>query len=327
MTAKKSSYLAFAALAVVIVYWRIDSELLAALFSFLILDLTFKQTIRVMPRSPARWISLGIFFAFSVFFIWMLTLFFRLSLMRVPEIVSSLLPRLNSFAASYGLTLPESLQDLKGIAVTAMADHAQALTKTSGLLTKSIFEIIASVIVALLFYLHATRGISARVKNKNAENLLDDFVREFGQRIGIFMEGFEKIFWIQILLAVFRSVATACFLLVMGMPWTHFLLVATFVLSVIPILGAFASSTLIIAAALSLSPHMAALTLVFLLALHETEYLFYTRLAGTGFAVPSWLILAGLLIGEKCLGLTGLILAPAVIHYLREELRRSPSSC
>ena len=323
--ARKISYWAIAVFAAAAVYWHLSSELLAGLFSFFVLDLTYKRLSRALPRVAARWTSLGVFLVCSVFFVWMLGVFVELSATRVPEMISIILPRLNALAAQYGLSMPGSLDDLRGVIISAVVEHAQALTKTSGALTRELFEILVSVLVAILFHLNVSRR--ARIGGDAAprDNLLYAFLLEFAERARIFVGGFETIFRIQILLAVFRCAVLAVFLLLTRMPWTHFLLVATFLLSVIPNVGAFTSSALILAAAFTVSFHAAIGTLVFLLVLHQAEYLIYSRLAGTGFALPTWIILLGLLIGEKCMGLAGLILAPVVIHYLREELRQLPS--
>ncbi len=301
------------------VYWRMSSELLAGLFSFLILDLSYKRLSQTLPRQAARWVSLAVFLVFAVFFAWMLGIFIDLSVQRVPEMVSLILPRLNSLATDYGLSLPGTLEDLRGMIIAAIAQNAQALTKTSGLLTKDVFEILASVVAAALFHLRATK--KTKPVAPATDDLLGGFVREFSLRARTFVEGFETLFRIQIYMTVFRCAVLAALLLLSRLPWAHFLLVSTFLLSVIPVVGAFTSSALILAAALSVSFHMAAGTLVLLLILHQAEYLLYTKLAGAGFALPTWLVLLGLLLGEKCLGLAGLILAPVIIHYLREELR------
>jgi len=322
--ARKISYWAIAVFAAAAVYWQLSSALLAGLFSFFVLDLTYKRLSRTLPRAAARWASLGVFLVSSVFFVWMLGVFIKLSATRVPEMISIVLPRLNALATRYGLSMPGSLEDLRGVIISAVVEHAQALTKTSGVLTRELFEILVSVLVAILFHLSVLRKANIRSDAAPRNNLLGAFLVEFAQRTRIFVGGFETIFRIQILLAVFRCAVLAVFLLLTRMPWMHFLLVATFLLSVIPIVGAFTSSALILAAAFTVSFHAAIGTLVFLLILHQAEYLIYSRLVGTGFALPTWIILLGLLIGEKCLGLAGLILAPVVIHYLREELRLLP---
>ncbi|MDE1977052.1 MAG: AI-2E family transporter [Elusimicrobia bacterium] len=323
--ARKASYWTIAVFAAAAVYWQLSSELLAGLFSFFVLDLTYKRLSRALHRSAALWTSLGAFLVSSVFFVWMIVVFVKLSATRVPEMISVVLPRLNALASSYGLSMPGSLEDLRAVIMSAVVEHAQALTKTSGVLTRELFEILVSILVAILYHLSAFRKEGAWADAESQGGFLDSFLSEFSERVRIFVGGFETIFRIQILLAVFRCAVLAIFLLVTRLPWMHFLLVATFLLSVIPIVGAFSSSALILAAAFTGSFHAALGTLIFLLILHQAEYLIYSRLAGTGFALPTWIILLGLLIGEKCMGLAGLILAPVVIHYLREEMRRAPA--
>ena len=42
-------------------------------------------------------------------------------------------------------------------------------------------------------------------------------------------------------------------------------------------------------------------------------------------SAPTWAILLALLVGEATLGVTGVILAPTLLYYVREELRSVPA--
>jgi predicted PurR-regulated permease PerM len=92
----------------------------------------------------------------------------------------------------------------------------------------------------------------------------------------------------------------------------------------IPIAGNVLSNTLIVASALTVSDKMALFALIFLVVIHKAEYFLNSHIIGSRISTPMWATLLGLLIGEALMGFTGAILAPTMIYYVREELRRLP---
>jgi predicted PurR-regulated permease PerM len=82
---------------------------------------------------------------------------------------------------------------------------------------------------------------------------------------------------------------------------------------------------LIVAAALTRSDRLALIALVFLVVVHKGGYFLNSRIVGARTETPTWAILLGLLIGEALLGVTGAILAPTLIYYVRAELRAVPA--
>ena len=74
---------------------------------------------------------------------------------------------------------------------------------------------------------------------------------------------------------------------------------------------------------ITLSPKMALLALLFLILLHKLEYFLNSKIIGDRIKNPMWLTLLGLIIGETLMGIPGMILAPAVLHYIKVEASRS----
>jgi predicted PurR-regulated permease PerM len=85
------------------------------------------------------------------------------------------------------------------------------------------------------------------------------------------------------------------------------------------------SGTLIVAAALTRSDHLALASLAFLLIAHKGGYFLNSRVVGGRMETPTWAILLGLLAGEALMGVTGVILAPSLIHYALAELKAIPA--
>jgi len=65
---------------------------------------------------------------------------------------------------------------------------------------------------------------------------------------------------------------------------------------------------------------LAIFALVFLVVIHKLEYFLNSKIIGDRIRNPVWLTLIALIIGERLMGIPGLILAPVVLNYLRVEM-------
>jgi predicted PurR-regulated permease PerM len=66
--------------------------------------------------------------------------------------------------------------------------------------------------------------------------------------------------------------------------------------------------------------NMALIALLFLIAIHKLEYFLNSKIIGDRIRNPVWLTLLALIIGERLMGIPGMVLAPVVLNYLRVEL-------
>ena len=60
--------------------------------------------------------------------------------------------------------------------------------------------------------------------------------------------------------------------------------------------------------------------MVFLVGIHKLEYFLNSKIIGDRIRNPVWLTLIALMIGERLMGIPGLVLAPVVLNYLRVEM-------
>jgi predicted PurR-regulated permease PerM len=75
----------------------------------------------------------------------------------------------------------------------------------------------------------------------------------------------------------------------------------------------------IVALSFRVSPQLAIWSLVFLVALHKLEYFLNSKIIGERIKNPVWLTLLGLIIGERLMGIPGMILAPVVLNFIKVE--------
>jgi predicted PurR-regulated permease PerM len=96
----------------------------------------------------------------------------------------------------------------------------------------------------------------------------------------------------------------------------------TFLCGLIPVVGNLISNTVIVGIGFTVSPKMAFAALVFLVVIHKLEYFLNSKIIGHPIRNPLWLTLLALVLGERLIGLPGMILAPVVLNYIRMEASR-----
>ena len=116
---------------------------------------------------------------------------------------------------------------------------------------------------------------------------------------------------------------TTVFLFWNSFPYAPVLAGLTFLLGLLPIVGNLMSNSLIVSVGFTISPRMAFIALAFLVIVHKGEYFLNSKIIGDRVKNPMWLTLLGLVIGERLMGIPGMILAPAVLHYVKVEASRN----
>jgi predicted PurR-regulated permease PerM len=93
----------------------------------------------------------------------------------------------------------------------------------------------------------------------------------------------------------------------------------TFLCGLLPIVGNLISNTLIVGVGFTVSPRVAIFALIFLIVIHKLEYFLNSKIVGKRINNPIWLMLIGLVLGERLMGISGMILAPVLLHYFKSE--------
>ena len=116
----------------------------------------------------------------------------------------------------------------------------------------------------------------------------------------------------------------AIFVLIVQLPHTTLVIGLTFLCGLLPVIGNLISNTIIVGIAFTISPGRALMALTFLVAIHKFEYFLNGKIIGERIHNPMWLTLLALIVGEKLIGIPGMILAPIVLHYIKVETSRHP---
>jgi len=142
-----------------------------------------------------------------------------------------------------------------------------------------------------------------------------------------FATAFQRVvfaqFWISMINTFFTWLYLDVLLRLFGvdLPLVKILVALTFVVGLLPIIGNLISNTAIVVVCLSQGVPVAAASLVFLIVIHKLEYFLNARIIGSHINARAWELLIMMLVMEAAFGITGLIVAPIIYAYYKEELR------
>lgn len=103
------------------------------------------------------------------------------------------------------------------------------------------------------------------------------------------------------------------------LPLTKTLIVVTFLLGLLPIVGNLLSNTAITVISLSVSFEVAVASLAFLVIVHKLEYFVNARIVGSQINARAWELLLWMLVMEKLFGPAGVVAAPIFYAWLKAE--------
>ena len=149
------------------------------------------------------------------------------------------------------------------------------------------------------------------------------------ERLSLLVKAFRNIVFAQIKISLLNTIFTGIFLAVVmplfdvHLPLTKTLIVLTFLLGLLPVIGNLMSNTLITIVGLSLSIWVAAAALGYLIVIHKIEYFLNARIVGGQISAKAWELLLAMLVFEAAFGLPGVVAGPIYYAYLKSELKRA----
>ena len=104
------------------------------------------------------------------------------------------------------------------------------------------------------------------------------------------------------------------------LPLVKTMIFITFLAGLIPVVGNLISNVVVGIVSLSVSPLVAAGSLLYLVAIRKLEYFLNAKMVGTQIEARAWELLLAMLFMEAAFGIAGLIAAPIYYAYLKNEL-------
>jgi predicted PurR-regulated permease PerM len=290
--------------------------LLAVLFSYFALR-------KLLALTKRKWIALVLFILIVAGIATAAVHFTRAALAALPEVAENSIPSASAWAEARAIELPfTDFESLKALALDTLKEEAHYLrnvARVAGNTTAALFFTLLGIVVAISLLFNSRLDAYGTTKSNTLYSVLTD---EISTRFRDFYRSFETVIGAQITISLVNTILTAIFVLVIQLPNAALVIPITFLCGLLPIVGNLVSNTIIVCLAFTLSLKMAVAALIFLIAVHKLEYFLNSKIIGVRIRNPIWLTLLALIIGERLMGIPGMILAPVVLDYLRLELSK-----
>jgi predicted PurR-regulated permease PerM len=239
----------------------------------------------------------------------------------LPKIADETIPAFVNYAESKNIELP--FTDYTSAKTLLIQESKDQVANFGSYLKTAILQIamfLVGLVVAVSMYLSVRWGTEADLQ-ATPDSIYATVVRELARRVRTFYLSFSRVIGAQIIISAINTALTAVFLIWNGFSYTTTLIALTFLFGLLPIIGNIISNTLIVGVAFSMTngPKMALISLMYLVIVHKFEYFLNSKIVGDRIKNPMWLTLLGIVIGEKLMGIPGMILAPVVLHYVKVE--------
>jgi predicted PurR-regulated permease PerM len=233
------------------------------------------------------------------------------------------IPAVVEFAEKQGLELPfTDYASLKAKALDEVQASFANLGRYAREMLLQVAMLLIGLVVALSLFINAKWQVEGDPHAVQG-SLYATVASELGVRFRNFYRSFATVIGAQIAISAINTTLTTVFLVYNGFPFAFVLVGLTFLCGLLPIIGNILSNTMIAGVAFTISPKMALLSLLYLIIIHKLEYFLNSKIIGDRIKNPMWLTLIGIVLGEKLMGIPGMILAPVVLHYIKVEASRS----
>jgi predicted PurR-regulated permease PerM len=312
------SYVLMAVLLVLIGWLHLATLVLTTLFGYFALRaLSFGRS---KPLAIALYLVVVVGLGVGLYFLG------KKAYVQLPSMAERTIPAIVEFAERQGVELPfTDYASLKAEAIDEVQARVANLGRYAREAVLQVAMLIIGLVVALSLFINARWDVAGD-PHAVKDSLYATVARELGLRFRIFYRSFATVIGAQIVISAINTTLTACFLAYNGFPYAFVLIGLTFLCGLLPIIGNILSNTMIAGVAFTISPKMALLSLLYLIIIHKLEYFLNSKIIGDRIKNPMWLTLIGIVLGEKLMGIPGMILAPVVLHYIKVEASRSKAS-
>jgi predicted PurR-regulated permease PerM len=239
---------------------------------------------------------------------------------NVTALLNKMADSLDSWRAvlpgSIANELPADMDELRQSVVAWLRPHAGELQQVGAEAGRT------------LAYILFGMGIGALVSlyDVQAPESLGPLARTLQERAGRLGDAFRRVVFAQVRISAVNTLLTGLYLFValplagVHLPLAKTMLVITFLVGILPVIGNLVSNTMIVVLSLSVSLSVTIASLVFLVVIHKLEYFLNAHLIGTQIRAHAWELLLAMLVMEAAFGMPGLIAASIYYAYVKDEL-------
>jgi predicted PurR-regulated permease PerM len=234
-------------------------------------------------------------------------------LQKMAEIIESSRGKLPPWLLE---TIPGDAESLNAAIIEWLREHARELRTLGGEIGRVIAHILIGMVIGAMVSLHEAAPAQSG----------GPLVRALSERARRVGEAFRRVVFAQVRIAALNTVFTAIYLagilplLDIHLPFAKTLIVLTFIVGLLPVVGNLISNTVIVVVSLSVSLQVALGSLAFLIAVHKLEYFLNARIVARQIQASPWELLLAMLVMESAFGIPGVIAAPIYYAYLKDEL-------
>lgn len=238
---------------------------------------------------------------------------------RLMQLLADTLDQIRATAPGWVVSrLPESAEAVQHAVSRWLREHASDVQRWGGEVLKILVHILIGLAIGLM---------AAAARREEAAPPSRPLVLLAQARLLQLANAFGDVFSAQLRISFINAVLTGIYLLVIlpalgyRVPLAPTLVGFTFFASLVPIIGNLLSNAAITIAALTVSMWLGVASLGFLVVIHKLEYFLNARIVGGRTNVPTYAMLAAMLVLEAAFGLAGLVAAPIYAAWLARELR------
>jgi predicted PurR-regulated permease PerM len=235
-------------------------------------------------------------------------------LKNMAEVIENSRNLLPAWAAQY---LPQG--DESQIRATLgewLREHAQEIKTFGGSAGHALVMVIIGLIIGSFVALNEGRE----------KHLLGPLSKAMSERVNHLGQAFRKVVFAQLRISLLNTALTGVYLAVVlpslgvELPFVKTMVVITFVVGLLPVLGNLISNTVIVIVSFNHSLQIAFASLAFLVFIHKLEYFVNARIIGGQIKAYTWELLTAMLVMEAAFGVAGVIAAPVFYAYIKREL-------
>lgn len=212
---------------------------------------------------------------------------------------------------------PTTIEELQQLLIEMFGSHARKISSVGLEGLKVSAHIILGMVV----------GGMVAVHHFDAPSAAPPFICALRTRLRLLAEAFDKVVFAQAQISGINAALTAVYLLGIlplwgiHLPMAGILVLLTFAVGLLPVVGNLISNTVIVIISLGVSVGVGIASLVFLVLIHKAEYFLNARIVGNEVKATVWELLSAMLLLEAIFGPAGLITAPVLYAWVKSEIR------
>jgi predicted PurR-regulated permease PerM len=317
-SSKRNSYLLLGIVLVLAGWGGLGTLLTTTLFCYFVLN---KLTIL-----RYKWLTISAYVAIVSIISALMIYFLDQAARALPKVISTAVPMIIQFSTDHNLELPfTDMEGLKTFTMDYAKDEIRSLGGFAETAAKQFVFLVIGIVGSVSIFL--SPGMDLNRKNYRVKNnIYTASSSEIANRFRSLYESFNTVMGAQLTISTINTGLTSIFVLLSHLPYGPLIIVITFFCGLIPIAGNLLSNLIIVGVAFTVSPHLALWALAFLVLIHKLEYFLNSKIIGERINNPVWLTLIGLIVGERLMGLTGMILAPVLLNYIKLEAAQMKAS-